>query len=318
MVRRKSRHKVGSRRQFFVFAVPGGKRSQYDMRAPDDILKTVGFVAEHAQYEIGKDSYDPEATGFFVEMPSKVISAAGTPYFVTAKHVIEEFTKRRLALVVNKKGGGITRLEIGKWYTHSDKSVDVAVTPFTYTDELDFFFTSLDIFLDPASMKEKQVGIGDEVYMPGLFALYNPGKEPTRNVPLMRYGNIAMLPDEPIQTSLGFAEVFLIEARSIGGMSGSPVFARRTSNMQWTTNGVTRFLHGVSNEFYLLGLMHGHWDIAERDINNPKPTLSPSGVNIGLGIVVPAHKILEVLNDPELVAERDKHDAKLRASIARS
>ena len=270
------------------------------MRAPNEILKTVGFVAEHAQYEIGKDSYDPEATGFFVEMPSKVMHAAGTPYFVTAKHVVEKFANRSLAVITNKKGGGIARLEIGKWYTHSDKSVDVAIAKFIYKDELDFFFTPLDMFLDPTSMEQKQIGIGDEIYMPGLFVFYNPGKELTRNVPLMRYGNIAMLPDEPIQTSSGFAEVYLIEARSIGGISGSPVFARRTANIQVNASGFQRFLHGASNEFYLLGLMHGHWDIDARAINNPKPKLSPSGVNIGLAMVVPAHKILEVLNHPEL------------------
>ena len=116
------------------------------MRAPNEILKTVGFVAEHAQYEIGKDSYDPEATGFFVEMPSKVMHAAGTPYFVTAKHVVEKFANHSLAVITNKKGDGIARLEIGKWYTHSDKSVDVAIAKFIYKDELDFFFTPLECF----------------------------------------------------------------------------------------------------------------------------------------------------------------------------
>ena len=34
--------------------------------------------------------------------------------------------------------------------------------------------------------------------------------------------HIAMIQEEPIQVDSGFAEVVLVEARSIGGLSGSP------------------------------------------------------------------------------------------------
>jgi hypothetical protein len=52
-------------------------------------------------------------------------------------------------------------------------------------------------------------------------------------------------------------------------------------------------------------MMHGHWDIRESDLN--KPTIAPElrhGVNIGIGIVVPAEKILETINQPRLVEFR--------------
>jgi hypothetical protein len=293
------------------------KRSSTAMRVPDNILKSVGFVTEHTEYEIGKDSYDPEGTGFFVVVPSKVIPSNGFHYFVTAKHVFTPLIERRLALTVNKKGGGITRLQIGNlWYVHEDESVDIAITPFNINSEMDIVSTPIDMFLSRAVMEYRQVGVGDEVYIPGLFTLYNPGEDPKRNIPLMRHGNIAMLPDHPIQTGSGFAEVYLIEARSIGGISGSPVFARQTLNISGRDKeGKEQMLHGLSNEFYLLGLMHGHWDVDERDINSPKPKLPQSGVNMGIGIVVPAHKILEVLNDTELVRQREECDEELRQSI---
>jgi hypothetical protein len=45
-------------------------------------------------------------------------------------------------------------------------------------------------------------------------------------MPIGRHGSLAMMPSEPIQTDLGFADVYLIKARSMGGISGSPVFVR--------------------------------------------------------------------------------------------
>lgn len=54
-----------------------------------------------------------------------------------------------------------------------------------------------------------------------------------------------MIPSELIHTDkLGDIEVYLIEARSIGGVSGSPVFVRESFPR--------------AGKHYLLGLMHGH------------------------------------------------------------
>ena len=45
-------------------------------------------------------------------------------------------------------------------------------------------------------------------------------------MPIVRQGCLAMMLSEQIQTDLeGFADIYLIEARFIGGISGSPVFA---------------------------------------------------------------------------------------------
>jgi hypothetical protein len=102
-----------------------------------------------------------------------------------------------------------------------------------------------------------------------------------------------MLPADQIQTERGFADVYLIEARSIGGLSGSPVFARTTDNPDSPVR--TK----------LLGLMHGHWDIKESEINKPSIIQDRQrGVNLGIGVVVPASKILETINQPALVEWR--------------
>jgi hypothetical protein len=91
----------------------------------------------------------------------------------------------------------------------------------------------------------------------------------------------------------------LIEARSIGGLSGSPAFVFETVPV------------GIGT-FYLLGLMHGHWDIPPQMKNDFKINPELFGrVNMGIAIVVPAKKILEVLNHPQLVTQRENTEKKM-------
>jgi hypothetical protein len=61
---------------------------------------------------------------------------------------------------------------------------------------------------------------------------------------------------------------------------------------------------------YLLGLMHGHWDINESDLNKASFPHHRKGVNLGIGIVVPAIKLLETLRQAELEEIRFADDLK--------
>jgi hypothetical protein len=122
-----------------------------------------------------------------------------------------------------------------------------------------------------------------------------------------------MIPEEQIQTDLGFADVFLVEARSIGGLSGSPVLVRETVGLDGQReDGSTLKLMGLGDT-YLLGLVHGHWDINELELNKPQYTHDPRrGVNLGVAIVVPADKIIEILERPELKAKREEREENVR------
>ena len=53
---------------------------------------------------------------------------------------------------------------------------------------------------------------------------------------------------------------------------------------------------------HFLGLMHGHWDVPVQFAETEKREL----VNMGVSIIIPAKKILEVLFSPELVAVRQE------------
>jgi hypothetical protein len=119
--------------------------------------------------------------------------------------------------------------------------------------------------------------------------------------------------------------VYLIEARSIGGISGSPVFVRESI---WIPRDPARpFIaaersprpdteHATAGgKSWLFGLMHGHWDIppkAKNDIVSPEG----EGVNIGIAMVVPAKMISAVLDDPALVRMRQQELGLLQQQFA--
>jgi hypothetical protein len=196
----------------------------------------------------------------------------------------------------------------------SDPTVDVAVIPCLLDSQSDVISVSTNkSFVTKELMAEKKIGVGDEVFTIGLFT---PAVGSQRNMPIVRYGNLAMVPDEPIQVDNGFAEVYLIESRSIPGLSGSPAFVRQTLAVDFgnDSHGIQRSQLGSSSENLLLGLVRSHWDIRESDLNKPSFIHDRQrGVNLGIAIVVPAYKILEVINNPKLVALREHYDAEIKA-----
>ena len=280
------------------------------VRVPDVVMQCVAFVGEVT----GRDSSgavegDLHATGFFVSIP---LGDGGEPpslvYFVTARHVATDLKNREVYFLVNKVGGGVTTIpHFGtRWYLHpTDKTADVAVIPVGNPGDADIKAVHINNLGMPSLLSALDIGIGDEVFATGLFT---PVAGSARNEPIVRYGNIAMMPQEQIQTELGYADVYLVEARSIGGLSGCPVFVRPSIRLpQESKNPHTKNVWAVGHGAILLGMMHGHWDIKESDLN--KTYISHDrkhGVNLGIGIVVPAQKIWETIRRPELQEMRIK------------
>jgi hypothetical protein len=68
-----------------------------------------------------------------------------------------------------------------------------------------------------------------------------------------------------------------------------------------------------TGRIYFLGLIHGHWDLA-KDLS----IAQAEAVNMGISIIVPAHKIWEVVNQPELKEQRTKYDIEVGKGILRT
>jgi hypothetical protein len=272
------------------------------MRVPDEVRQCVVYLGLPATGRDGRESMRPKGSAFFVSLPSETVDDRSHVYLVTAKHVATALQGRQFLARVNTKQGGSVFVhgEGVRWWFHpTDELADVAVLPWAPPDFVEHKRVSAAMFLTDEVIRSKGIGTGDEVFITGLF-IHLAGS--ARNLPIVRMGNIAMMPDERVPTRMGLIDAYLIEARSIGGLSGSPAFVRETAP-------------GGIGGFYLLGLMHGHWDIPseERDDRVPRPDEEAQAkVNMGVAIVVPATKILEAVNHPALVEVRRTRDQELQ------
>ena len=273
------------------------------MRVPDEVRQCVVYLGLPDTAGDGEERMLPKGTAFFVAVPSEAVDGKVYVYMITAKHVATALQEREFFVRVNTKAGGSLFIRSGEkphwWFHPTDESADVAALAWVPPEVVEYKQIATTAFLTEEIIRDRSIGTGDEVFITGLF-VHLAGS--ARNLPIVRMGNIAMMPDEPVPTSMGPIEAYLIEARSIGGLSGSPAFVRET-----VPTGI--------GGFYLLGLMHGHWDIPPqaRDDDVPKADEEAQGkVNLGIAIVVPAAKILEVLNQPALVEMRKSGDEELR------
>lgn len=287
------------------------------VRVSDFVLKCVGFVGEVQERGESGVTGDIHATGFFVKVPSTVIRDGGYLYFVTALHVARDLAHRDVYVLANRKDGNGTTEVLASdpplWYMHpTDPTCDVAVCRMAFNKEAEVLPIPISELLTSQLIEQFSIGIGDEVFATGFFS---EAPNTTKNIPILRHGNIAMMPGEQIQTELGYADVLLVEARSIGGLSGSPVFVRPTGKIpvQEEGTGQIEAVLGLRDKIKLLGLMHGHWDVKESELNCPTINQDRKrGVNYGVAIVTPAAKIIETLNRKELLDERMRHDERLK------
>ena len=276
------------------------------MRVPDEVRQCVLYLGLPAHTPDGTERMRPIGTAFFVNVPSEALQDWSYTYVVTAKHVAEALQGQLFLIRLNTKGGGsifLRCLPDIRWWSHPrDDSVDVALFPWAPPPTIEHKRVPLSMFLTDEIIRSKSIGAGDEVFITGLF-IHLAGSQ--RNLPIVRMGSIAMMPNEPVPARDGPTDAYLIEARSIGGLSGSPAFVRETAPFG-------------TGAFYLLGLMHGHWDIPVEEMGDfafADQTDERARVNMGIAIVVPAKKILEVLNHPDLVEGRARSDEQRRKEL---
>jgi hypothetical protein len=118
-------------------------------------------------------------------------------------------------------------------------------------------------------------------------------------------GHIACMRHEPVLTAYGYIDAYLIEARSISGLSGSPVFFINGTRAIKSGPGTVALSLAADKPYYLLmGLVHGHFDI--RNLNEDTVVederKTTGGINTGIGVVIPVDKIIETIGGhPDLI-----------------
>lgn len=268
------------------------------MRVPENIRKCVGFVA-YLNHTTG--NLVPVGSVFFLGVDAEGDQVC--PVFaVTARHVIDGLRKKgvtEIFLRLNLKPEEEKPLmayqtALEQWFVHNaDPSIDVAICPMNIPAICDHMILPTSMSLTQAIMQEQEVALGDEVFVAGLFR-HHVGEK--RNIPIIRTGNIAAFDEEPVQTRLfGSMHAYLIEARSIGGISGSPVFLNL--GFVRSIGRDVKFNRSNNPMFFLMGLVHGHYDEDEKeeDPGDPQRAIN-SKINTGIAIVVPIDDIKVVMD----------------------
>lgn len=264
------------------------------------VLDCVAFLCVEDWRPGGIGRYICGGTVFFVAVGTE---AGGHLYAVTARHCVDRARARgSLFLRLNAVDGGVRHVQINSgWVFHPDPNVDAAVLPIPTLPGVRPAAIPEETFALRSSLDEYEIGIGDDVVVCGLFT-QRAGTQ--RNIPIVRAGIIAAMPDEPVFdaiTGQSF-DAYLVEARSLGGLSGSPVF---------TYTGYDRGPEGKVNKVgrnFLLGLIRGHWD-QKNPASMPDFASDDTGVvNMGIALVTPVQFVREILNSDELVMQRQRDD----------
>ena len=277
-------------------------------RIPDAALE--GIIYLYPSVVDAQNDSRSGGSGFFIMDPSVVVSGVGILYAVTNAHVIESGST---VIRLNTKDGKFDTFDYTErqWMLHPDKDdIAICVMPMLNPNLHIYKEISPGMLLKRYEIDAFRIGPGDDVFVVGRF-INSQGK--VRNIPSVRFGNIAQMPFEPIEQDRVFGkfqqESFLVEARSISGFSGSPVFlilhasaSRQEPGFQLSTD-----------VFRLLGIQWGYiqdWEPVRDSTAKPVDTGLQVRLNTGMMAVVPAWKLGDLLRSDALREHKRKVEEK--------
>jgi hypothetical protein len=269
-------------------------------------------------------------SGVLVGIPSEVNPSRVHLYAVTNDHVARRCSVVRLA----KRKGAPFVLPGGEadWASHPDGD-DISIRSLGAAVEDEYWYVGARLFLTEADISPEGIGPGDDCLMVGRY-INQEFRQFDR--PVVRFGNIAMLPEGVRQEQRSFdQESFLVDMRSHSGFSGSPVF------VYYETEGwrflpplaevpetedpvrdaeakvealeqrvVGRETSGIMGKTWLLGIDWGRLPIWD-DVFDGGRKIGRMRISSGMAGVVPAWKLLDLLNRDEIRAARDKAETEL-------
>lgn len=260
-------------------------------------------------------------TAFLLALPDQRLGAGRSfTYLVTNRHMAQPgiehgrpckpiaYFLRADTKAPNPAGSysTITRLSPSDlaWTFPTDPSVDLAITPIVVNEsQLDVVFLSSTLLLSNSDVERNKVQEGDSVLFTGLFVQLI-GQ--SHSEPIVREGKIAMMPLEKIPTTLGTTgDIYLVDCHVFGGNSGSPMFIDLAGDrLGGLTLGVNYKLFGVVSGYVK--------ETTTFELQTVAAYAGTMDANSGISIVVPAQKVLDLLNAPVLKAYRDRAIASLR------
>jgi hypothetical protein len=236
-------------------------------------------------------------------------------WVATNRHVIEQ---GNWTIRVNTLAGGLDFIETDdRQWIHSSTGDDLSVRLLGLNPNIhDVKVVPISQFLTEDTRYLFEIGPGDPCFMVGRFVNHE-GKE--KNIPSARFGQIAQNPGDKVVVGDVEQESFLVEVRSIGGFSGSPVYVYLD---QWYGRPMavgrvlpdgTSYNPNFPKTVWLLGInwaMVPAWDPVCDSNGTPVSNnwIVPS--NTGMAAVVPAWKLYALLmSHPTVLALRAEQEA---------
>jgi hypothetical protein len=289
------------------------------VRLADDLRKCVLFIGH-----LSGDKTDFQSFG-----SAFLLEYEGHGYLVTAGHIAKDLGDMPVQIRANLTDGSAVIMVCDpemdptspRWFASDDPAVDLAVMPF----HADISRFGLDIiYLNAESWAFKEddrqgIGCGDFCYAVGLFRLMQGNR---RNLPIVHTGHIAMMPSkaDPIPVTdrrtgiVTYVEGYLAQMTNLDGLSGSPVFVRSEA-----TYDSSPFPGGPPDAALpralvsLLGIWQASWE------GEPLPHLQKrlyERVPVGMGVVVPAERLRDLLDRSDLKAQRTEREVQMRNATA--
>jgi hypothetical protein len=159
------------------------------MRVPQEVRDSVVYV------------YDGDkllGTGFLVGMPEPSRHDQHWTYLITARHVIQG--AHNLRIRVNSRDNSVLWIAVASeqvWESDGPNSDVAAALLSIDRDRLNPMLVHINMIADRDYLERWDVGSGDDVVFAGLFR-WAPGD--AKNLPVIRFGQIARMNEELVET----------------------------------------------------------------------------------------------------------------------
>lgn len=260
------------------------------------------------------------ACGFFVAVYDVVPMGMTTDGFQTTRSVPHIYAVTNdhnikngsCVMRVNTVDGDIdvVPLKPSDWTPHPDGD-DLSVSRVSLGNEHRWRAVHDHMLISQNDDIDQTIGYGDDVFMVGRFVTHDGLQQ---NNPVMRFGNIAMLPLEPVCVDARgdfMQDTFLVDMRSVSGFSGSPVFTYKLGvrpndvlNRRPGPAGSRVHLTIDDDDLKLLGIEYWAFHVPGGHLSGLRQSVSPS--NSGMSGVIPAWKLYDLLHIPALTTTRRK------------
>ena len=236
----------------------------------------------------------PGGTAFIVGMQI-ADTIASFYYCVSCHHVVmsgNQFIRLR------KFDGSVDIINIPTEEWQFSPDIGDAAACRLYINETTHAFSVIhsSSFLTREIVADREIGIGEDIFMLGVFDEETGLRYSNVNAPVARFGNISMMPSTAgmiLERPFGYKQRFIIDMHSRSGFSGSPVFVFRVANADVTKEDTNDFPFFSNNIFRLLGLHVGQFPEYWKAKHNGGE-LTIRGVS-GMTIAVPAWDLTKLL-----------------------